>query len=148
MKDERMRLALWSLTRLHRQLEAADSGLTLPQYRMLSRLAVGGVQSAKLAEQLTVRKPTITALADGLVAAGYAVREDQSGDRRVKRLVLTDAGRNALATAERAFADRLAPILAELDDSDRLLEDLVEVGEVLDARMAKHQAAPGAANKP
>jgi DNA-binding MarR family transcriptional regulator len=141
MPADRMSRALWTLTRLHRQLEAADSGLTLPQFRMLSRLSAGGVQSAKLAEHLAVRKPTITAVADGLVAAGFAARANQEGDRRVKRLELTDAGRAALAAAEQAFADRLAPILAELDDPDRLLNDLAAVGEILDARMARKQPA-------
>lgn len=136
-----MSRALWTLTRLHRQLEAADSGLTMPQFRMLSRLSAGGMQSAKLAEQLAVRKPTITAVADGLVAAGLAARADQVGDRRVKRLELTDAGRVALAAAEQAFANRLAPILAELDDPERLLDDLAAVGEILDAGMARHQPA-------
>ena len=87
------------LARLHRLLESVDSGLTLPQYRVLAALAQGGVRSAHLAERLAVRRPTLTAIADGLVAAGYAERESEAGDRRVVRLIATDAGRAILAVS-------------------------------------------------
>lgn len=137
MSRDQLQRVIWTLTRLHRQLEVADSGLTLPQFRMLSRLSAGGVQSAKLAEQLTVRKPTITAVADGLVAAGLAERAPDESDRRVKRLVLTDAGRDALATAKQAYAKRLAPLLDEMDDPQMLLDSLDALGDVLDARAGR-----------
>ena len=84
------------LARLYRLIERVESGLTLPQYRVLSALDQGGVRSAHLAERLAVRGPTLTAIADGLVAAGYATRESEPGDRRVVRLHATDAGRAAL----------------------------------------------------
>jgi DNA-binding MarR family transcriptional regulator len=123
------------LARLCRLLESTDSGLSLPQYRMLVRLSAGGERSARLADALRVRKPTVTALADGLVAAGLAARIRDPDDRRVVRLALTDAGRAALAKADRAYADRLAPVLAELTDPDRFVTDLIEIEEVLDARL-------------
>jgi DNA-binding MarR family transcriptional regulator len=123
------------LARLCRLLENTDSGLSLPQYRMLVRLSAGGERSARLADALRVRKPTVTALADGLVAAGLAARIRDPDDRRVVRLALTDAGRTALAKADRAYADRLAPVLAELTDPDRFVDDLIEIEEVLDARL-------------
>ena len=102
------------LARLHRLLESVDSGLTLPQYRVLAGVDQGGVRSAHLAERLAVRRPTLTAIADGLVAAGYAARESEPGDRRVVRLHATDAGRAALRRADEAYSRRLGPLLDEI----------------------------------
>ena len=122
------------LTRLTRLLETVDSGLTLPQYRVLVALSHGGIRSAMLAERLAVRRPTLTAIADGLVAAGYAVRESEPGDRRVVQLHVTDAGRDALRRADAAYLAKLGPLF---DDSPggRVVADLVAIGEVLDDRL-------------
>lgn len=146
----RVRDALRALARLSRVLESADSGLTVPQFRMLCALSEGGERSARLAERLAVRKPTLTALADGLIAAGYAARESEPGDRRIVRLRLTDAGRAALERADAAYLARLQPLLAEVPDPERLVGGLLAVGEALDARFrdgapgkATTEAAPG-----
>src|SRR5262252_8775661 len=88
------------LLRLFRALERVDTGLTPQQYRILKLAGAGGERSAKLAERLAVAKPTLTATADGLVAAGYARRDAEPGDRRVVRLCLTAAGRDAVDRAD------------------------------------------------
>lgn len=137
-----VRDAVRVLARLHRLLDAAGSGLTLPQYRMLAVLREGGERSARLAERLAVRRPTVTALADGLLAAGYAARESEPGDRRIVRLRLTEGGRRALDRAEAAYVARLAPLFAELPEPERLLSGLRELGAVLDDRQ---RCAPAAA---
>jgi DNA-binding MarR family transcriptional regulator len=128
------------LARLSRVLESADAGLTVPQYRMLSALSEGGQRSARLAERLAVRKPTVTALADGLIAAGYVARESEEGDRRIVRLSLTGAGQDALERAEAAYLARLEPLLAEVPDPERFVGDLLAVGAALDARLAQQAA--------
>jgi len=143
-RDRRL-AAVRVLAHLHRMLESAEAGLTIPQYRMLAVLSEGGERSARVAQKLAVRKPTLTALADGLIAAGYAERESEPGDRRIVRLTLTDAGRAALARADEAYMARLAPVLAELREPDRLVGDLLEVGEVLAARVRARVAAESAA---
>jgi len=143
-RDRRL-AAVRVLAHLHRMLESAEAGLTIPQYRMLAVLSEGGERSARVAQKLAVRKPTLTALADGLIAAGYAERESEPGDRRIVRLTLTDAGRAALARADGAYLARLAPVLAELREPDRLVGDLIEVGEVLAARVRARVAAESAA---
>jgi DNA-binding MarR family transcriptional regulator len=134
--------ALRVLARLGRLLEAVDSGLTLPQYRVLAMISQGGVRSARLAERLAVRRPTLTAIADGLVAAGYVARESEPGDRRVVRLQVTDAGREALRGADEAYLAKLGPILAETGSSDRIVGDLLAIGEVLDERLRQKVAVP------
>lgn len=136
---DRLRGGVRTLARLHRMLEAADSGLTLPQYRMLARLSAGGERSARLAEALTVRRPTITAVADGLVAAGLAARESDAGDRRVVRLILTDDGRAALARADEAFIASLEPILGGIAEPSRFIDTLLEINEVIDARIRERK---------
>jgi len=127
--------ALRVLARLGRLLEAVDSGLTLPQYRVLAMIIQGGVRSARLAEKLAVRRPTLTAIADGLVAAGYVARESEPGDRRVVRLHVTEAGREALRRADEAYLAKLEPILADTGASDRIIGDLLAIGDVLDERL-------------
>jgi DNA-binding MarR family transcriptional regulator len=133
--DEARVSAVRVLARLQRMLEVADSGLTVPQYRVLAAIASGGVRSAHLAERLAVRRPTLTAIADGLVAAGYACRESEAGDRRVVRLHATDAGRDALARADDAYLTRFDRLLAEIPNPGRLVDDLLSVGAALDARL-------------
>ena len=132
--------AVRTLARLSRLLEASDAGITLPQYRMLATLNEGGFRAARLADRLAIRKPTATALADGLVAAGYAERESEDGDRRIVRLLITDAGRVALAHAEDEYRERLRPLFDELRDEKRFLADLRAIGAALDARLRDVQA--------
>ena len=141
---ERSIAAVRVLARLHRLLEAADSGLTLPQYRVLAAISQGGVRSAHLADRLSVRRPTLTAIADGLVTAGYATREAEAGDRRVVQLHMTDQGRAALAAADAAYQAKLVPLIGELADPERFVDDLLALGDVLDARLRlKIATTPG-----
>jgi DNA-binding MarR family transcriptional regulator len=115
--DERqVEAAVLTVMRLYRALERAGAGLTPQQYRMLKLAGAGGERSARLAEKLAVAKPTLTATADGLVAAGYAERETEPGDRRVVRLRLTGQGREALARADAAYAGWLSPVLEATGD--------------------------------
>ncbi len=84
--------AVLAIMRVARALERVDAGLSPQQYRILKLAGAGGERSARLAERLAVAKPTLTAIADSLVAAGLARREAEPGDRRVVRLQLTEAG--------------------------------------------------------
>lgn len=109
---------------LARVLERTQAPLTTSQFRIMRRAAAGGERAARLAERLAVRKPTLTAIADGLVAAGFLLREADSTDRRVVRLELTASGREALAETERVYADRFAELLDDAPDGDQLLDQL------------------------
>jgi DNA-binding MarR family transcriptional regulator len=132
---DRERGAIRVLARLSRVLEAAEAGISVPQYRMLSALSDGGHRSARRAEGLATRKPTATALADGLIAAGYAEREGEDGDRRIVRLRITDAGREALQRADSAYLAKLRPLLADIPDERQFLDALLTIGDALDARI-------------
>jgi DNA-binding MarR family transcriptional regulator len=129
--------AVLAIMRLSRALECAQTGLTPPQYRILKLAGAGGERSTRLARRLAVAKPTLTAIADGLVAAGYAVREPEPGDRRVVRLSLTAAGRAAVERADAAYAAWLGPLLEQTGEPATVLRAL----DLLDAAATtQHQA--------
>jgi len=79
-----------------------------------------------------VAKPTLTALADGLVAAGYARRDTEAGDRRVVRLCLTAAGHEALDRADAAYGRWLDRVLAETGEPDLVLHALDVLNQAMD----------------
>ena len=89
---------------------AAARDLTLAQFRILALIAAGDERSSLLAERLTVAKPTITAVVDGLVERGFVAREAVAGDRRSIRVALTPAGSVALHAAEDEMRETLGRI--------------------------------------
>src|SRR5262249_42001560 len=129
------------LLRLFRALERVDTGLTPQQYRILKLAGAGGERSAKLAERLAVAKPTLTATADGLVAAGYARRDAEPGDRRVVRLCLTAAGHEALDRADAAYTRWLDRVLADTGQPDLVLHALDVLNQALDDLRCPNTAA-------
>jgi len=125
--------------RLFRALERVDTDLTPQQYRILKLAGAGGERSAKLAERLAVAKPTLTATADGLVAAGYARRDAEPGDRRVVRLCLTESGHDAVDRADAAYRQWLDQLLAETGEPDWVLHALDVLNQAMDeVRRARH----------
>jgi DNA-binding MarR family transcriptional regulator len=147
-EDPRASQVVMILLRLFRALERVDTDLTPQQYRILKLAGAGGERSARLAELLAVAKPTLTATADGLVAAGYARRDAEPGDRRVVRLCLTAAGRDALDRADAAYARWLDQLLAETGQPEQVLHALDALSQAMDevrrVRLAgSGPAAPG-----
>ena len=138
---ERAARVVMIVLRLFRALERVDTDLTPQQYRILKLAGAGGERSARLAERLAVAKPTLTATADALVAAGYARRETEPGDRRVVRLCLTDTGHEALARADAAYGQWLDQLLAEASDPDQVLHALDALNQAMDVRRARRSVA-------
>ena len=130
--------AVLAILRLYRGLECVDAGLTPSQYRIMKLAAAGGERSTRLAQRLAVAKPTLTAIADGLVAAGYASRTAEPGDRRVVRLSLTPAGRAALDRADAAYTAWLGQLLDATGEPAAVLSAL---GQLAEAHRAAHNAA-------
>lgn len=154
LDEETASRAVLTVLRLFRALERVDTGLTPQQYRILKLAGAGGERSARLAERLAVAKPTLTATADGLVAAGYAQREAEPGDRRVVRLCLTTAGHAALDHADAAYARWLGPLLGATGDRSEMLQALQALDAAMDERRRARLAelsvrgAPTAAGEP
>lgn len=106
-------------------------GLTPPQAMSLLRLnADDPPRLGDLARFLRCDASQVTSAADRLEERGLAERRTAAGDRRVKELVLTPAGRAAQERLRRAFL-RPPPALAALPPED--LEALARVGEALSA---------------
>jgi DNA-binding MarR family transcriptional regulator len=140
--DPSVERAVRTVVRLARLFKRADAGLGLAQFRTLELVSRGTERSSQLASRLATSKPAVTVVVDGLVAAGLLTRSSLAGDRRVIRLALTDDGREALARAERAYCERLEPLLDEVSDRATLLALLAELDDVMDARSSRHPATP------
>ncbi len=140
--------AVLTLLRLVRALERVEAGVTPQQYRILKLIEAGGERSARLAERMAVAKPTLTAIADGLVAAGLAKREAEPGDRRVVRLCLTQAGTAAVARADAAYAGWLQGLLADTGDPVKVLASLGLLDQTMDERRRAAHEQPTAQAQP
>ena len=135
--------AIMVIFRMFRALECVDAGLTPSQYRIMKLAGAGGERSTRLAQRLAVAKPTLTATADGLVAAGYASRATEPGDRRVVRLSLTPAGRAALDRADAAYCAWLGQLLDATGDPEAVLDALELLGSAMtEARRARQGLTP------
>ncbi|HTS95743.1 MAG TPA: MarR family transcriptional regulator [Streptosporangiaceae bacterium] len=143
--EQRASQVVMILLRLFRALERVDTDLTPQQYRILKLAGAGGERSAKLAERLAVAKPTLTATADGLVAAGYARRDPEPGDRRVVRLCLTQSGHEAVDRADAAYTRWLDQLLAETGEPDQVLDALAVLNRAMDEVRRARAATPAAA---
>jgi DNA-binding MarR family transcriptional regulator len=133
--------ALLTILRVGRVLERLDAGVSPQQYRMLKLIGAGGERSARLADKLAVARPTLTATADSLVAAGLACREAEPGDRRVVRLRLTEAGQAAVARADVAYAEWFGGLLDDTGLREQIISDLL----ALDIAMIERRKARAAA---
>jgi len=76
---------------------------------------------SELADRLSVEGATMVAMVDRLVKAGLVIREPSTTDRRVKRVVLTEAG-NLLYDKVRAEAAAFrSELLANMDPKALLM---------------------------
>jgi len=93
------------------------------------------LSQSELAERLAVEGATMVAMIDRLVKAGLVVREPSTADRRVKRVILTQAG-NRLYDKVKAEAAALCKELLVSIKAQKLLvatELLEELQELLEA---------------
>jgi MarR family transcriptional regulator for hemolysin len=139
--DERFSGALHNTSRAWRQ--ALDRRLKYLGVSQASWMTISAAAKARmplsqseLADRLAVEGATIVAMVDRLVKAGLVIREPSASDRRVKRVVLTEAG-NLLydKVREEAAAFRKA-LLTDIDPkkllaATELLEGLQGVIETL-----------------
>ena len=73
---------------------ARDMGLTLSRARLLMELAkADGPTQSDLAGLLDIEQPTLVRLLDGLERNGMIERRTVEGDRRARRVFLTETAR-------------------------------------------------------
>ena len=123
--DERFSSALHNTSRACRQaLDRRLKYLGLSQASWMTiavaAKAASPLSQSELADRLAVEGATMVSMVDRLVKAGLVNREPSRTDRRVKRIVLTDAG-NSLYGKVRAEATAFRRELLANVDSKRLL---------------------------
>lgn len=137
--EERFSAALHNAARAWRQ--ALDRRLKNLGLGKANWLAIGAIAKAshplsqtELAQKLVVEDPTVVAMIDRLVKAGYVSRVPSQTDRRVKTVILTPAGNQLykkVKTESNAFrAELLAKVDAnKLSAATELLETLQKAAE-------------------
>ena len=117
----------------------AETDLSLPQYRLLAFLDDSGTAHADLAQRLTVSRPSVTALVDGLVARKYVERRKDPDDGRRVDLLLTSNGHDALEAADNAVVACLAELGSHLDEEEA--KAAVRGLELADEAIRRHREA-------
>ncbi len=126
---------------LARVMERSSHDLSLPQYRILSLVARGDERATVLAGRLALTKPTVSAIVDALVERGALERHAVAGDRRSTQLVITPAGRDALAASEAAMAAEVGRLLDQLEHRDVVLDALAELDGIVRSEWHERVAA-------
>jgi DNA-binding MarR family transcriptional regulator len=140
--DERSSTTLVAMRRILRATElgaralARETGLTTAQLLVLQAIAQAdaGTPTA-IASETGVSQATITALIDKLETKGFVVRRKSDRDRRQTLVLLTDAGRKALAEAPDPLQDQFVTRFEQLPDWERsmILAALERVASLMDA---------------
>ncbi len=101
------------LARLARVAERAcqESGISLPQYRLLVSISSRPQRASDLAIQVGVSRPTLTSLVDGLAHSNLLRRVPVPSDGRGIQLEPTDEGRVAIRRAESVLSRRLLELV-------------------------------------
>jgi long-chain acyl-CoA synthetase len=139
-----------AIVRLSRRLELAlaNVDLTLSQYRVLVFLANGESRPSRIAPNVNVSRPTVTALVDGLVGRGLVDRTPDDTDRRRVRHRVTELGLEALCEADRVVAACLESLSTHLDQHivETAIDGLVTWHAAIDtaAKAAAETQAPAA----
>jgi DNA-binding MarR family transcriptional regulator len=116
--------------------------LTLTQIKLLHHLddATGPLSLKHAAELVHVSLPAASRTVDDLVRRGFAGREEDTEDRRMKRVTITDAGRSAIHRLNAARLSGLQQFVDGLTDTERdalagALEQLLKRPDVAACRL-------------
>lgn len=110
--------------------ETAEFELTPAQYGALALIAAEpGMDQTRLMERSALDRSSVTKCVDRLEARGTIRRELDAGDRRVRRLVITDAGR-ALLEAVDAYVVRSQKRILEPLEPNRAREFILMLKEL------------------
>jgi DNA-binding MarR family transcriptional regulator len=95
--------------------------LTLTQMKTLGMLneCVEEISVKDLSERLGLSLPATSRTVDGLLRRGFLSRTEDTEDRRIKRLRLTDAGRDVVERLASARLQGLETYAASLSDEQR-----------------------------
>ena len=94
------------------------------------------LSQSELADSLGVEGATMVAMVDRLVKAGLVKREPSTADRRIKRVVVTEAGYRLFGTVKAEAALVRKELLSQLDP-----EKLEAATDILEALQGMIEAA-------
>ena len=97
--------------------------LTDSQFNILMLLKYqvekGEINQTRLGQMLLVNRSNVTGLIDRMEKAGWVERVGESGDRRVKRIKVTAAGRRLVERAEKVYFTRVEQVMGTLNADER-----------------------------
>ena len=114
-------------------------GRSLAHARLLFEIDAGHTEVRQLRAQLDLDSGYLTRLLQALEREGLIRVDEDPDDRRVRRAVLTDAGRAERAEYERLSDEHAAGILAALDERQQqtLVDAMATVDRLLTASMVE-----------
>jgi DNA-binding MarR family transcriptional regulator len=117
-----------------------DSGLTLTQCKVLTALATGGDREPRAAKDIAVpigaSLPTLSRAVEVLVQRDLVRRIEDTDDRRVRNLMLTEEGERLVRQLLAARLDGLAAFIADLTQTQRR-----KLATALDSLLEREQIA-------
>jgi DNA-binding MarR family transcriptional regulator len=113
-------------SRLLRPFKLTDSQFNVLMLLKYQGEDDGGVSQTRLGRMLLVNRSNVTGLVDRLEQARLLERVAAAGDRRVKRVRLTAAGRKVVERAEQAYFARIEEVTGALNE-----DDMKRLGEAL-----------------
>ncbi len=126
----RLNVAAGTLALLIEKLCLQPAGITVPQWRVLSRLGGRGpCAQAELVKTGPMDKISVTRAVVALSARGFIVSNVAPGDRRARMLDLTDRGRVLFRQLAQAVCDLEAETmqLGGLQDPDGFVDQLARL---------------------
>ncbi|HEX3442539.1 MAG TPA: MarR family transcriptional regulator [Pseudolabrys sp.] len=112
--------------------EMADLELTPVQYGAMSIVGMNpGIDQSALGEELGTDRANTTDVINRLVNNGYALRAVSPKDRRMRRVYLTDHGRDIVVEANQRLKNVRSRFLSPLKPADReiFLDLMIELIE-------------------
>lgn len=103
-----------------RSLDSVESGVTLPQFRMLTSLSVHGPRKlAAVADLLGVNSSTALRMAERLAVGGLLTRETNPDNRREIILRLAPLGERVVAEVTARRRAEIATVVSRLPEAQR-----------------------------
>lgn len=140
---------LWIvLARCHHALAAlverdiTGLGLCLSDFTVLEALLhKGPLTISEIQSKVLLASGSMTAAVDRLESRGLVLRKAQAGDRRVRRIELTPAGRLLIEGAFTEHARHLEEALAVLDEGEKQLvyDGLKKLGRSVATQIERNQ---------
>jgi len=116
----------------------AREGASLARTRVLLMIERrGSVKASDIAELFGLAPRTVTDTLDGMERNGLIRREPDPKDRRVKRIVITEAGRQAVAATEPIRRELTSQVMGNLTSQER--EALATILGKLEAAVAAEE---------